>query len=73
MKVNKTQALLFMHERLIRKGSFTKEEIMNVVDITNLTFLRYIQELRAYIVNFNKGYEITYVRDSETYMLNDKK
>lgn len=73
MKVNKTQALLFMYELLLTKGSFTKEEVMNEIEINNLTFLRYIQELRAYLFNFNNEAELLYSTKDKKYLLVDEK
>ena len=53
MKVNKTQALLYMLMVLIENGQFSKVEILQEIDITEQTFRRYIQELRAFLSNFN--------------------
>lgn len=69
MKVNKTQALLYMYELLIKKGSFSKEEILNKIDINDLTFLRYVQELRAYLVNFHEYLELQYSSKDQRYLL----
>lgn len=69
MKVNKTQALLFMYELLLTKGSFTKEEVINEIEINNLTFLRYIQELRAYLFNFSNESELLYSIKDKKYLL----
>lgn len=71
MKVNKTQALLFMYDRLIKNGSLCKEEVMNELEISNLTFLRYIQELRAYLYNFDNDKELLYSNRNANYVLND--
>lgn len=69
MKVNKTQALLFMYELLLTNGLFTKEEVISEIEISNLTFLRYIQELRAYLYNFNNSLELVYSSKSKKYLL----
>lgn len=73
MKVNKTQTLLFMYDLMLRKGSFTKEDILNQVDINNLTFLRYIQELRAFLINFNSNMELLYSIKDKKYLLVEEK
>lgn len=68
MKVNKTQALLFMYELLLTKGSITKEEVLSEIEINDLTFLRYIQELRAYLFNFNNKAELLYSNKDKKYL-----
>lgn len=37
--------------------------------MSNVTFRRYIQEIRAYLVNFNESYEIVYSKYEDTYYL----
>ncbi len=69
MKVNKTQAVLLILSILLEKGSFTKEEIKEEIEITDLKFKRYMQELRAFIYNFNLPYEINYIRREDIYIL----
>ena len=69
MKVNKSQALLFMMCILLNNGSFKKEEILEIVEISDLQFKRYMQEIRAFIANFDMPYEINYSRSSGTYIL----
>ena len=73
MKVNKTQALLYMYDCLISRGYITKEHICSEIKISNLTFLRYIQELRAYLCNFAPYQELVYSRNNEKFILITKK
>lgn len=69
MKVNKTQGMLFIFDMLKSKGFINKEEIIEQLEISNLTFKRYMQELRAFIYNFNTQYELIYVRSENNYYL----
>ena len=69
MKVNKTQGMLFIFDMLKSKGFINKEEIIEQLEISNLTFKRYMQELRAFIYNFNTQYELIYVRSENKYYL----
>lgn len=69
MKVNKTQAILFMYDVLLQKGTLNKIDIISELEITNLTFLRYIQELRAYFCNFANEYELIYSKEKDHYFL----
>lgn len=71
MEVNKTQALLYIFETLLNKRKITKNDVLNQITISDLTFRRYIQELRAYLLNFNEPYEIVYNRKNDEYYLED--
>ena len=70
MKVSKSQAIVFIYEQLLNNEFITKEDIQSVISISDVTFRRYIQELRAYLVNFNKDYEITFDKKQSHYLLN---
>ena len=69
MKVNKTQSLLFVFNQLLSNGYITKEEIVNALEISSLNFHRYIQELRAFLYNFNLNYSLEYCKSEEKYCL----
>ena len=69
MKVNKTQSLLFIFNMLLEKGFVEKNDIISLLEISDITFKRYMQELRAYIANFNKQYELVYSRSNQKYYL----
>ena len=69
MKVNKTQAALYIFHKLLKNKRITKEEIQSELEISHLTFLRYIQELRTFVDNFFLAYEIRYSREDEAYYL----
>ncbi len=72
MKVSKAQAIVFIYEQLLKNKTISKEDIQNVISISDVTFRRYIQELRAYLINFNKNYEIIFEKKSEKYLLQTK-
>lgn len=69
MKVNKTQGVLFIFNMLIEQRSISKREVMSVLEISDITFKRYMQELRAYIDNFGKDYQLVYTRSEDQYYL----
>lgn len=71
MKVNKTQGVLFIYAFLLEKKSMTKEDIMNYLEINELTFYRYIQELRAFLCNFNYNKELIFEREKNKYYLSN--
>ena len=53
-------------------GFINKEDIIEQLEISNLTFKRYMQELRAFIYNFNTQYELIYVRSENKYYLKNE-
>lgn len=69
MGVSKSQATLYIFEKLLEKGSISRTDILAVLSVSDVTFRRYIQELRAYLINFNEPYEITYKRIDDSYIL----
>ncbi len=46
-----------------------KNRVMQDLEITELTFKRYIQELRAFFSNFNLDMDIKYIREYDAYLL----
>lgn len=73
MKVSKSQGTLYIFELLKSIGYIYKDEVMRELEISELTFWRYIQEIRAFIYNFNKGYDLIYDRNEDKYYLTDNK
>lgn len=69
MKVRKVQAIIFIFETLLKNKRITKKEIQAEIEIEDVTFRRYIQELRAYLFNFNKPYELVYIKSEDAYFL----
>lgn len=72
MKVGKVQAIVFIYEQLLNNKFIKKEDVQSVISISDVTFRRYIQELRAYLVNFNKDYEIKFDKKQSHYYLSFK-
>lgn len=69
MKVNKTQAILFMLITLINNGHLSRNDILQEIEISEQTFRRYMQELRAFLSNFNIQSTIVYIRSEDVYYL----
>ena len=69
MSLRKSQSSLYIFQRLLEDGSIKRNEIISILSISDVTFRRYIQEIRAYLVNFNEPYEITYIKTEDTYYL----
>ena len=71
MKVNKAQALMYLLSVLITNKQISKEDIKNKLEISDLTFRRYMQEIRAYLINFELPYELKYLKSEEVYYLKE--
>ncbi len=69
MNVVKSQCVLYMFYILKEKGQLTKEDILSELEINELAFWRYIQEIKAFIYNFNLPYELKYDRENSLYSL----
>lgn len=54
---------------LLENRYIRKKDIQGEIFISDLSFRRYIQELRAYLLNFNEPYEIIYIKTEDTYYL----
>ena len=69
MKVNKSQAVMLILFTLLEKKSLTKEEIKETIDIADISFKRYMQEIRAFLANFDIGLEVIYNRKEAKYYI----
>ena len=69
MKVSKSQGLLYMYDLLCKNKEFTREEVMDKLEIPPLTFHRYVQELKAFLANFINCSALYYSRTEEKYKL----
>lgn len=69
MAFNKSQSTLFIYKKLLEEGQVKKSDVLSILSISDLTFRRYIQEIRAYLVNFNEPYELVYSKGNDTYYL----
>ena len=72
MKVVKSQCVLYMFYILKEKGQLTKEDVMSELEISELAFWRYVQEIKAFIYNFNLSYDLKYDREQNLYSLSTR-
>lgn len=72
MKVVKSQCVLYMFNVLKERGQLVKEDILSELEISELAFWRYIQEIKAFIYNFNLPYDLKYDRENNLYYLSIK-
>lgn len=71
MKSKKAQSVLYMFDMLKSRGYIKKEEVMDELEITELSFWRYLQEIEAFISNFNLPYELSYDRKKMIYVMRE--
>lgn len=69
MRVTKSQGVLYIFNLLLENEYIIKQDVMNNLDISELSFWRYIQELKAFICNFNLPFELKYDRNEDKYLL----
>ena len=67
--VVKTQIVLYIYDKLIKKEEVTTEFITNKFDISIPTFRRYISEINSYLFNFQTNQEVVYSRQKRSYIL----
>lgn len=72
MKVSKSQALLFIFNTLMERGYLKKTEIIDELQISEVTFWRNIQEIRAFLCNFNLFYDLVYDRKENRYIFSNQ-
>lgn len=71
MKVNKVQAIIYMFSLLQKSKKITKDEVCQKISISDVSFRRYIQEIRAFLINFNEPYELIYLKKDDAYLLKE--
>jgi len=69
MNVSKVQAIIYIFKLLLEQGFIRKKDIQETIEIEDVTFRRYIQDLRAYLANFNEPYELKYDKSEDKYIL----
>ena len=69
MKASKSQGMMFILNMLITNGRIDKKTVIKTLGISNLTFRRYMQELRAFQFNFMDHEEVVYDKASDSYFL----
>ena len=69
VKVRKVQVIIHIFKLLLENGHISRKDIQNIVTLSDVSFRRYIQELRAYLTNFNEPYEIIYNKSDDIYIL----
>lgn len=69
MKVTKTQAVLALYDAFLANSTVRKKDFLASVEISDISFKRYMSELRCYFTNFAPQLAISYNRKDDTYHL----
>lgn len=69
MKVTKTQAVLALYDAFLANSVVRKKDFLTSVEISDISFKRYMSELRCYFANFSPELTITYSRKDDAYHL----
>jgi len=69
MKLVKTQVCLYIFEQLKTNNCIYSDEIKTKFNLEDKTFIRYMQEIRNYLLNFCEGLEIAYNKSKQRYRL----
>lgn len=69
MKVTKTQAVLVLYDDFLQKRVLQKKDFLSQIEVSDISFKRYISELRCYFMNFAPRYDIAYQRKEDAYYL----
>lgn len=69
MHVTKTQAVLYMFSLALKYNYIDKEKVLVKLNINDLKFRRYVQEIRAYFTNFNMNVSLRYNRAEKRYYI----
>lgn len=68
----KNVSILYIYDKLLNNRYLDKKEVQDELLINDLTFKRYIKDLREYFSFMRKDEEINYDRDSDLYWLKKK-
>ena len=68
----KNVSILYIYDKLLNNRYLDKKEVQAELLINDLTFKRYIKDLREYFSSMRKDEEIYYDRDSDLYWLKKK-
>ena len=67
--MTKSEAIILMYTKLITRNSFSKNEIKALVNVHDLTFLRYVQDLKKYVKRYVPNKALVYSRRNDCYYL----
>lgn len=72
MKISKAQSILRIYTILLKDKVLDKEKLAQDLSLSDITWNRYLTEIRSYLENFDEGHELVYRRRDNRYALKDK-
>lgn len=72
VRASKSQIILFLFESFVTAGSLKKQVLMDELEIPEITFRRYLAEIRGYFDRFDKDGIIYYDKKHDIYVYQGK-
>lgn len=72
MKISKAQSILRIYTILLKDKVLDKEKLTKDLSLSDITWNRYLTEIRSYLENFDDCHELVYRRRDNRYALKDK-
>jgi hypothetical protein len=69
MPIKKSIVILRMLDIFLSEGVLTKEQILSSVDMSEISFKRYIGEIRDYLRFYHPSWQVRFKRSNYTYVL----
>lgn len=69
MELTKGQTLLYLYTKLEKEKVLSKKAAMELTGLSNVTFKRYMNEIRCFLRAFEPTTEINYLRKKDLYVL----
>jgi len=69
--MTKSEAVILMYTKLLKNESFSKKEIKELINVHDLTFLRYVKDLKRFFKKYIPNKSLVYSRKNDCYYLVD--
>lgn len=72
MKISKAQSILRIYTVLLKEQAVDKDKLAQDLSLSDITWNRYLTEIRSYLENFDDSHELVYRRRDNRYVLKEK-
>lgn len=72
MKISKAQSILRIYTILLKEKALDKDKLAADLSLSDITWNRYLTEIRSYLENFDDSHELVYRRRDNRYVLKEK-
>jgi hypothetical protein len=73
LSASKAVVVLWMLETLLEEGTLQKEAVLAKVDISEISYKRYIATIREFLRDFHPTWQIVYKKSRHSYLLDKGK